>query len=128
MSLFFTRRFSSHTDIYLEKFVKRVAGRTDLEDGMKTLEKLTLEEVAMASAQLLKVTHNIHDAVTVVADGVEGVDQKVEVVVAQAEVIDQKVEVVVAQAEVIKCDVQAISYQVEEVDKKLQVIVDGASM
>ena len=31
---------------------------------MKMLEKLTLEEVAMASAQLLKVTHNIHNAVT----------------------------------------------------------------
>ena len=94
--------------------MKRVAGRTDLEDGMKTLEKLTLEEVAMASAQLLKVTHNIHNAVTVFTDGVEGVDEKVEFVVAQAGAI--------------KRDVQVISDQVEEVDKKLQVIVDGASM
>ena len=91
-----------------------MAGRTDLEDGMKTLEKLTLEEVAMASAQLLKVTHNIHNAVTVFTDGVEGVDEKVEFVVAQAGAI--------------KRDVQVISDQVEEVDKKLQVIVDGASM
>ena len=95
--------------------MKRVAGRTDLEDGMKTLEKLTLEEVAMmASAQLLKVTHNIHNAVTVFTDGVESVDEKVEFVVAQAGAI--------------KRDVQVISDQVEEVDKKLQVIVDGASM
>ena len=81
---------------------------------MKKLDKLTLEEVAMASAQLLKVTHDIHNVVTVVADGVEGVEQKVEVVAAQAEDI--------------KCDVQAISDQVEGVDKKLQVLLDGESM
>ena len=95
---------------------------------MKKLDKLTLEEVAMASAQLLKVTHDIHNVATVVADGVEGLEQKVEAVAAQTEDIDQNVAVVVAQAKVIKSDVQTISDQVEEVDKKLQVIVDGANM
>jgi methyl-accepting chemotaxis protein len=94
--------------------VKRVAGRTDLEDGLKKLDKMTLEEVAMASAQLLKVTHDIHDEVAIVANGLEGVDHKVQVVVAQAEDI--------------KFDVQAVSDQVELVDKRVQVIVDGANM
>ncbi|KAH9031723.1 hypothetical protein EDB84DRAFT_1418230 [Lactarius hengduanensis] len=93
-----------------KKFVKRVAGRTDLEDGLKKLDKLTLEEVAMASAQLLKVTHDIRNELTVVADGVEGVGQKVQVVVTQVEDV--------------QCDVQIVRDQVEVVDKRVQLIVD----
>ena len=46
-------------DIVSEKFLKRMIRQTDLEDGMKKLDKLTNEVVAIASAQLLKVTHNI---------------------------------------------------------------------
>ncbi|KAF8261843.1 hypothetical protein EI94DRAFT_1705219 [Lactarius quietus] len=37
-----------------KKFVKRVAGLTELEDGLKKLDKLTNEESVLASAQLLK--------------------------------------------------------------------------
>ena len=81
---------------------------------MKKLDKLTLEEVAMASAQLLKVTHDIHNVVTAIADGVEGVEQRVEVVAVQAEDI--------------KCDIQVISDRVEGVDEKLQVILDGENI
>ena len=94
--------------------MKRVAGRTDLEDGLKKLDKMTLEEVAMASAQLLKVAHDIHDEVTIVAHGVGGVDQKVQVVVAQGEDI--------------KLDIQAVSDQVGLVDRRVQVIVDGTNV
>ncbi|KAH8998261.1 hypothetical protein EDB86DRAFT_825067 [Lactarius hatsudake] len=81
------------------KFVKRVAGLTDLEDGMKKLDTLTLEEVAMASAEHLRIANVINNNVTVIADGIQ---------------------VVVAQVEDVKCDVQAVSDQVEEVDKKAQ--------
>jgi hypothetical protein len=95
----------------LEKFVKRVAGRTDLEDGMKKLDKLTLEEVAMASAQLLKVTHDIHNEVTNVANGVDCVDEKVQ-------------DIVVKVGDV-KCDVQVVGDQVEVVDERVRAIADG---
>jgi hypothetical protein len=63
-------------DVVSEKFLKRVMGRTDLEDGMKKLDKLTSEEVAMASAQLLKVAHNIDSNVTEANEGVRRVDEK----------------------------------------------------
>ena len=67
----FDLRFRVHdTDIVSEKFVKRVIGRTDLEDGMKTLDRLTNEEVVMASAQLLKVAHKIDNKVTEVNENV----------------------------------------------------------
>jgi prophage DNA circulation protein len=55
-------------------------GRMDLEDGLKKLDKLTDEEIAMASAQLLKVTHKIDSKLTEVVDGVSGVDRNVQVV------------------------------------------------
>ena len=79
-------RLRSHdADIVSEKFLKRVIGRTDLEDGIKKLDKLTNEEVAMASAQLLKVTHNIDnnvmkvdENVLVVNDNIKVVDDKVQ--------------------------------------------------
>jgi hypothetical protein len=41
-----------------EKYMKRLIGRTDLEDALKRLDKLTLEEARMAIAQNLKATHN----------------------------------------------------------------------
>ncbi|KAH8983653.1 hypothetical protein EDB92DRAFT_1562225 [Lactarius akahatsu] len=46
-----------------KRFLKKVAGWTDLEDGLKKLDKLTNEEVVMASVQVLKVTHIIDSKV-----------------------------------------------------------------
>ena len=65
--------FMSHeTDIVSEKFVKRVIGRTDLEDSIQKLDKLTNEAVAMA-ARLLEVTRNIDNNVLDVKRGVRPV-------------------------------------------------------
>jgi predicted house-cleaning NTP pyrophosphatase (Maf/HAM1 superfamily) len=41
------------------KYLKKPAGRTDMEDALKRLEKLTNEEIQMATAQVLKATHNV---------------------------------------------------------------------
>ena len=56
--------------------MKKLLGKTDIEDALKTLDKLTQEEVRMATAQLLTLTHgvdgnvkDIGDAVRVVHDG-----------------------------------------------------------
>lgn len=45
-----------------KKFLKRVLGRTDLEDGIKKLDKLTNEEAMMANAHLLITFHNHTDS------------------------------------------------------------------
>ena len=90
---------------FSEKFLKRVIGRTDLEDGIKTLDKLTNEEVAMASAQLLKVAHNIDNNVTEVNEGVRRVDENVLVV---------------------KSEVQIVNDGIKAVDDKIQSMADGA--
>ena len=76
----FDRRFRFHdADIVPEKYLKRVIGRTDLEDGMMKLDKLTNEELVMASAQLLKVTHNIDNNVLDVKRGVQLVGDDIKV-------------------------------------------------
>jgi ribosome recycling factor len=41
--------------------VKKLLGRTDIEDALKKLEKLEQDEAMMAIAQILKVTHNAID-------------------------------------------------------------------
>ncbi|KAH8983642.1 hypothetical protein EDB92DRAFT_2117399 [Lactarius akahatsu] len=70
-----------------KKFLKKVAGRTDLEDGMKKLDKLINDEVAMASAHTVKATHAIDNKVTAVGDGVMGVDEKVLVVTGEVQLV-----------------------------------------
>ena len=48
-----------------------MAGRTDLEDALKKLDRLTQEEARMALAEVLKVTHSVRDGVKVVEGKVE---------------------------------------------------------
>jgi hypothetical protein len=67
-----------------EKFAKRLIGRTEMEDGLKRLDKLIQEEVRMATAQNLKVTHAVVDAVAAIDDRVASVDNKVAEVIAGA--------------------------------------------
>jgi hypothetical protein len=55
--------------VFSENFLKKLAGRTDLEDALKRLDKLTQEEAQMAAAQLLKVTHGVENKITQVLDG-----------------------------------------------------------
>jgi hypothetical protein len=72
------------TERHPEKYVKKLIGKTDLEDALKRLDKLTIEEALMATAEVLKMTHAIDEGVVevkeqvlVVDDRVAGVDDKV---------------------------------------------------
>ena len=58
--------------------MKKLLGNTDIEDALRKLDKLTQEEVRMATAQLLTLTHGVDDKVTRIDDEVKGVDSKVE--------------------------------------------------
>jgi hypothetical protein len=51
--------------------MKRLIGRTDVEDALKKLDKLTDEEARMAVAQNLKATHNVDQRVRGVANDVD---------------------------------------------------------
>ena len=56
-------------------------GRTDIEEALKRLDKLTHDEALMTTAQVLKVAHNVDDKVTGIDDKVTGVDNKVNAVI-----------------------------------------------
>lgn len=60
--------------------MKKLVGRTDLEDALKRLDKLTHEEARMATAQILKVTHTVDDRVRGVDDKVASMDDRVRAV------------------------------------------------
>ena len=64
---------ASPTEYCSEKFLKRLAGRTDLEDGLKKLDMLTHEEARMATAQNLKATNTVDDRLKVVDAKVDNI-------------------------------------------------------
>jgi hypothetical protein len=45
-------------------------GKTEIEDALKRLDKLTYEEARMATAQILKVVHSVDDKITKVNENV----------------------------------------------------------
>jgi hypothetical protein len=55
-----------------------LTGNRDVEDSLERLDKLTQEEVRMASAELLKMTHSVDDRVKGVGDKVQGIDDKLD--------------------------------------------------
>ncbi len=49
--------------------MKKLLGRNDIEDALKRLDTLTMEEARMAIAETLNVTHKMDDNVAVLVDG-----------------------------------------------------------
>jgi hypothetical protein len=49
------------TEICLEKYLKKLLGRNDVEDALKRLDKLTQEEARTTTAEVLKVSHKALD-------------------------------------------------------------------
>ena len=64
------------TDGWLEKYAKKLIGKTEVEDALKRLDKLTQEEARMAAAQNLKATYAVDERVKGVRDTVESIDDK----------------------------------------------------
>jgi hypothetical protein len=60
-----------------EKYMKRLIGRTDMENALKRLDKWTQEEARMAVAQNLKATHAVDERVREVANMVVATDNRV---------------------------------------------------
>ncbi|KAH9073597.1 hypothetical protein EDB83DRAFT_84335 [Lactarius deliciosus] len=55
-----------------KKYLKKLIGKKEMEDALRRLDKLTQEEVRMAAAEILRLTHIVDDKVTtVVNDGKE---------------------------------------------------------
>ena len=64
-------------------------GKTEIEDALKRLDKLTQEEVRMATAQLLMLTHGVDDKVTRIDDDIKSVGYKVKGISHTVRVVDE---------------------------------------
>ena len=73
--------YESSLSCRIEKFLRKLAGMADLEDALKTLDRLTQEEARMANAEVLRLSHSIRDGVEIVDGKVEEVGDKVQVVI-----------------------------------------------
>jgi hypothetical protein len=71
-----------------------LARRTDIEEALKRLDKLTHEEAWMGIAQNLKATHTVGESVRRVADEVASVDNRVANVGDKVANVDDRVRVV----------------------------------
>ncbi|KAH9029588.1 hypothetical protein EDB85DRAFT_2290792 [Lactarius pseudohatsudake] len=128
-----------------KKFLKKLAGRTDLEDAVKKLDRLTQEEARMALAEVLKITHIVRDDVKVVDGKVENIDGKVEDIGDKVDNVGDKVNDVGDKVDDVgdkvddvgdkvddvgdKVDdvgskVEDIGDRVQSVDQKIQVVID----
>jgi hypothetical protein len=61
--------------------MKKLVGRTDIEDALNRLDRLTQDEVRMAAAQGLKATHEVDDKVQGVDNKVRDVDDKIDLII-----------------------------------------------
>ena len=69
------------TNERVEKYGKRLMGRTHMEDALKRLDVLTQEEARMMTAENLRATHAVDERVAGVDKRVAGVDDRVDQVI-----------------------------------------------
>ena len=69
-----------------------MTGNKDIEDSLDRLDKLTVEEMRMASAELLKITHCVEENIQGVRGNVRDVGNKVQGVGNQVQGVDDRVQ------------------------------------
>ena len=57
------------TDVPGEKYLKKLLGRSDVEDALKRLDNFTQEEAQMATAEVLEVARSVDNNVNVIING-----------------------------------------------------------
>jgi methyl-accepting chemotaxis protein len=124
----------------IEKFLRKLAGMADLESALKKLDRLTQEEARMALAEVLRITHSVHDEVKAVYGKVENVGDKVKDVGERVsdlgeevadlgdriEDVGEKVEDIGNKVEDIGTGVDDVGDKVQSISEKVQVVIDGA--
>ena len=77
-SMTFLIDITRKVDLCAGKFLKKLAGRKEVEDAFERLDKLTPEEALMAAAETMTVTRDIDDTVKDVDKRLEGVGSNVQ--------------------------------------------------
>jgi hypothetical protein len=115
---------------FSEKYLKKLIGRTDLEDALKRLDRLTQEEARLVAAQVLNVANTVDDRVQGIADNmlrvdnrVAGIDDRVGDV---GDSLKGQVKDVNDQVKDVNDRVKDVGDRVMAVDHKIVAVLDGA--
>jgi archaellum component FlaC len=110
---------------FSEQFLKKLLGKNDIEDALKKLDTLTMEEARMAIAETLKVTNRVDDKVDKVDDKVDKVDDKVDKVDDKVDKVDNTVNRVDDKVDKVDDAVKMVDDKVDKMDDKVTVLIDG---
>jgi hypothetical protein len=111
-----------------EFFGKKLIGRTDLEDALKRLDKLTQEEARMAIVQNLKATRTVDERVGGVANMAVAIDNRVASVDDRVANVDDRVARVDDGVARVDDKVAIIDDKVTSVDDKVAEVLHGAQI
>jgi hypothetical protein len=109
-----------------EKYAKKLIGRTDIEDALKRLDKLTHEEARMATAENLKATHAVGESVREVVDKVVAIDNKVAGVDDRVASVADRVASVDNTVKGVDAMVASVDDRVRVVDNRVAEVIRGA--
>ena len=113
------------TKLFLEKYLRKLIGKNDIEEALKKLDNLTQEEARMAAAQLLEVTYTIDNRVEEIVDNVLVVDKRVAGVDDRLAGVDDRVAGVDDRVACVDDRVKDVDNRVKAVDDKISAINDG---
>jgi hypothetical protein len=102
-----------------EKILKKLIGKTDVEDALSRLDALTKEETLMMVVRNLEVTHHVDGNVEATKVVAEDIDNNVKATKVVAEDIDNNVKVTKLLVEDIEHNVKGIEGQVEGVARSV---------
>ena len=109
----------------LEKYARKLIGRTEIEDALKKLDKLTHEEAWMGIAQNLKATHTVGESLRGVADEVVAIDNRVAHVDNRLASVGVQVVGVADQVAGVDDRVASVNDRVVTVDDRVKVVEIG---
>ena len=98
-----------------EKYAKTLIGKTEMEDALKKLDRLTEEEARMVAAENLKATYTVDKRVQGIADTVVAIDNR-------AAGVDDRVACVSDQVAGVDDRVVGVNDRVVTVDDRVKVV------
>jgi hypothetical protein len=101
-------------------------GKTDIEDALKRLDRLTQEEAQMASAQLLQIANAIDSEVREIANNVLVVDERVAGVYGGVAGVKERMADVDERVAGVDERVAGVDERVAAVGDKVMAVIEGA--
>ena len=105
--------------------MKKLIGNTDVEDALRRLDRLTLEEAHMASVEPLRVSHSVEGRVICIGEGVQGVGDKVQEVDEGVHHVRDAVQDVGDEVQDVRDAVRDVGDGVQDVRDAVQDVGDG---